>query len=317
MAVLPKKVLLGWETVFGQTPASPTPYQLCVKTQGLVHTRETEIQDCIGGDIDSGGDKLVTGSSNNGSIDASAYWEQLGVYLKAILGAPTTVDNLDGTFTHTFDTTKDVIPSMYIETTSGANDLVEVFNGVMASTFNTSFKGKGIPAINLGLVGSTHKDNLKDAYTPIVDTGKIVLGSTALNMMYTYAKIDNSDFMKLSEFDVTFDRGIEVDDLIYDTKDVGITKSEVTGSLKSVFDSGLYTKLAANNVVKVEIGYMQTIGADAHALSFLFDETQFDFKTEPKEVGNKVSVNADWSAKRSATGTQRGKVTLTNTVASY
>jgi len=318
MSYLPKQVFLGFESVFGETPASPTPYQLCVKSNGLVSQTDTEVSDCIGGAIDSGGEKVVVGNTHNGDLEATAYWEQAGVYLKAILGNPTTVDNLDGTFTHTFDTTKDTIPSMYIENTFvGATTVVEVFNGVMASTFNTMFKGKGIPELKLGLLASTHKDSLKDGYSAMSDAGKILLGSTGLNMTHTYVKIDNSAYTKLAEFDINIDRGTEAEDLVSNIKDVSIMKADVTGNLKSVFDATLYTKIANNQKVAVEIGYAQTIGADAHSLAFFMDEAQFDFKTQPKVVGTKVAIDAPFSASRSSASTEKLKVVLTNTIASY
>ena len=318
MAVLPIQVLLGWEATFGETPGSPTPYNLCVKTNGLINSQETEVVDCIGGEIDSGGGKIVTGNTNSGDLEATAYWEQIGVYLKAVLGEPTTVDNADGTFTHTFDTAKAVIPSMYIETISGASEeLIEVFNGVMATTFNTAFMGKGIPQTKLGLLASTHSDNMKDSYVKMSDTGKIDLASTALNMMYTYVKVDTADFCKVSEFDITFDRGTEAEDLLCNTKDVTMLKSDVSGNLKSIFDTALYTKIANNTVVAMEIGYTQTIGSDDHFLKFYMDEVQFDFKTEPKVVGTKVAINSAWSAQKTGASTEKTKVELMNTIADY
>lgn len=318
MSYLPTKVLLGFEDVFGQTPAVPAPYQLCLKTSGLVSQNDSEVADCIGGAIDSGGEKVVTGNTHSGDLESTAYWEQVGVFLKAILGSPTTVDNLDGTFTHTFDSTAESLPSMYLENTVvGATTFVEVFNGVLGSTFNTMFKGKGIPEVKLGLLGSTHKDSLKDGYAALNDAGKILLGSTTMNMTHTYINIDAVGYTKLSEFDITIDRGTEAEDLVGNTKDVAIMKSDVTGNLKSVFDASLYTKIANNQKVAVEIGYAQTIGADAHSLAFFMDEVQFDFKTQPKVVGTKVSIDAPFSASRSASITEKLKVVLTNTVASY
>ncbi len=318
MAIIPLQVLLGWEDTFGTTPASPTPYNLCVKSNGLINAQETEVVDCIGGDIDSGGSKIVTGTTNAGDLEATAYWEQIGVYLKAILGEPATVDNSDGTYTHTFVTSKDDIPSMYIETISGASDeLIEVFNGVMGTTYNTSFSGKGIPQVKLGLLASTHKDNLKDSYTKMSTSGAIALASTALNMMYTYVKVDTSDFCKVSEFDITFDRGTESEDLLCDTKDVTMLKSDVSGNLKSIFDTSLYTKIAANAIVAMEVGYEQTIGTDDLSLKYFMDEVQFDFKTEPKVVGTKVVINSSWSAQKTGSSTEKAKVELTNTIASY
>lgn len=318
MSYLPKKVFVGFEDVFGVTPASPTPYQLCVKTNGLVSSTDTEVSDCIGGDIDSGGEKVVIGNTHNGDLEATAYWEQMGVYLKAILGNPTTVDNLDGTYTHTYDSTADALPSMYVENTfAGATTVVEVFNGVLGSTFGTMFKGKGIPEVKLGLLASTHKDSLKDGYTAMSEVGKILLGSTGLNMTHTYVNIDAAGYTKLAEFDISIDRGTEAEDLVGDTKDVSIMKSTVSGNLKSVFDASLYTKIANNQKVAVEIGYTQTIGADAHSLGFFMGEVQFDFKTQPKVVGQKVSIDAPFSASRSSASTEKLKVVLTNTVASY
>jgi len=318
MSYIPKKVLVGFETKFGETPETPTPYQLCVKTNGLTSSIETKSDDCIGGHIDSGGEKVQIGTTNEGDIESTMYWEQLVIYHKAILGDVAVVDNADGTYAHTLDSTKESIPSMYVETTIVGDTIInEVFNGVMGTNLSTSFRGKGLPEVKLGMLASTHKDTIKDGYQAIDDTNKILLGSTPLNMTYTYVKIDGSDFCKLSEFDITIDRGTGSDDLMCNMKDVGIVKSEVSGKLKSVFDVGLYEKIANNSKVSLEVGYEQTIDGKVHKLSYIMPEVQFSFKTQPKTVGEKVVIDAEWSASRSSESTERLKVVITNTIPTY
>jgi len=206
---------------------------------------------------------------------------------------------------------------MYAQVTSGASDLIECFNGIMATMFDTAFSGKGIPSLKLGTVAKSHVDSIKDSYVGMSETGVVALGKTAMNMIFTYAKINDASYCKLSQFNINFDRGTEVEDLLCNNKDISIMKSNVTGSLSSVFDATLYGMIANDNIVKLEVGYSTVISALTHSLGFIMDEVQFSFKTEPKQVGTKVPINADWSAMRSETSTKKATVILTNTVAAY
>ena len=313
MAIIPKQVLLGWESTFGESPVSPTPYQLCAKENGIVFTRETETTDCMGGAIDSGGDLIETGTTIEGNMVTNGYWEQVGVYFKAVLGEPVTVDNTDGTYTHTFDTTKDTQPSMYIETISGDDALVECVNGGLGNTLDFTISGKGLFELTMGVIANSHVDNLKDTYSKMDDSGKIPMDTTKIRLSTSFAKIDNGDFCKFSEFAFKVDRGIETTDLLCDEKDIGLTMSDISGSIKAVWDSSFYQRVASNTTSKIEVGFIE----GDNQLIISVPEMQFDFTTAPKVVKEKVLVDTNYVGSRSASGTAKAEIILTNTVASY
>ena len=313
MAIIPKQILAGWETVFGETPATPTPFMLCAKENNITFKRETEEVSCMGGAIDSGGNKIDTGVEVGGSIVSSGYWEQLGVYFKATLGEPVTVDNADTTYTHTFDTTKETIPSMYIETISGADELVEVVNGAYGSKLGFSIVGKGLLDLTLDVMAQSHLDNLKDSYTKMDDSNKIALPSSEVKMSKSYLKLNGTDFCKFSEISFEFDRGAEVTDLLCSKKDIDITLSDLTGSIKAVWDTSFYQTVAQNTTTAIEAGFVD----GTNKLAVIIPEMQFDFETAPKKVKEKVLIDTNYSATRSASGSFKAQIVLTNTIASY
>lgn len=314
-----EKVVLDWETTAGQDPAAPKPIYLTSTESGITANRQTKTDNVIGGDIDSGGEPYGTFNEVAGGITTPLYFEQIGVILKASLGDPSTVDNGDGTYTHTF-TSVSCIPSFCLQNTlkntcEGGSNIIERYNGLKAKGFSLTVSPDGDYNISLDTVGMSFKDSMTDSITELDETNKIVLGSTRIKNAHTSLKVDGSAYTLSKEFTLSVDRGTEA---TY-TLGTGANAGEVSdlqvsanGSFSSLFDQSVYVKAKNESVLSFEI--IMASGTDS--LSFKVAEAKFSFKNEAKRVGEKYPLNLDWTGYKTS-GTELLKVVLTNAVASY
>ena len=314
-----KKVVLDWETVAGEDPTSPKPIYLNTTESGITVNRQTKTDEIIGGDIDSGGEPYGTFNEVAGQITTPLYFEQIGVILKAALGSPTTVDNTDGTYTHTFKSTE-CIPSFCLQNTlnnscEGGSDVVERYNGLKAKGFSFTISPDGDYNISLDAVGINMRDSIVDAITELDETNKIVLSATRIKNAHTSLKVDNAAYTLSKSLSLTLDRGTEA---IY-TIGTGANAGEISdqqvkanGDFSGLFDDSVYTK--AKNEMPVSFDIIMTSGTNS--LTFTIAEAKFSFKNEAKKVGEKYPLNLSWYGYKT-TGTELLKVVLTNTVPSY
>ena len=319
------KVSIAFETTYGEAPAGGNlkPYVLCIDKNGLQAEDSTEEVKCIGGEFDSGGDLFITGTDVKGDISQKIYYEQIGVMLKMVMGTPVSVDNGDGTFLHTYTTTKSCAESATIQNLSDnsagcdpiALEFVQQSYGVRGLSYNHKFTGKGVPEVSVGLSASTYKDSIKDTITKFDEANQVMLPSTKANAKKASVSVAGADYCKFAEFDISLEKEIDEQDLICDggRKDSYSMGVSVNGSLNGVFDATMYEKIAKNQVVPIVVKYED----GNNFLKYFIDETQFQFKSSPAEAGTRLMIDSAWVAKRSSTGNQKLKVELKNSIASY
>jgi|GEM_PF-4653799 len=314
--VIPNEFVVGFETVAGTTQADPVLYPLCIQDMGITASNDTEMINCIG-ERDAGGDNAITGTTIEGDIGALARWEQIPIYFKGLLGNPVSVDNLDGTFSHTFVSDDNALPSMFIETVL-SNGVTQMFNNVKFGKIATEFQGKGLPKITTSTVASKQVDSIVDGHTTIGRVNAVTLADTPLNNRYSYIKINATDACKVSMFSLNIDTGLETVDLIDKNgtsctgKSIHATKTEVSGSLEAIFDETIYAQMKNNTKVSVEVGYEQ----GDYKLSVTMPEVQFSFKTEPLAVNQRVPVKTDFTVSRSGVP-PKATIVIKNTTATY
>jgi len=314
-----EKVVLDWEDTPGQDPASPKPIYLSAVESGITINRQNKTDNVISGDIDSGGELYGTVNEVTGSITTPMYFEQIGVLMKALLGAPTSADNGDGTYTHTFVSTA-CIPSFCIQNTlkddcNGGSNIIERYNGCKAKSTSISITPDGDFNIGLDIVGMKFSDSITDGVAELDETNKIVLSTTRIKNAHTALKIDGASYTLAKDFSLSVDRGTEATYTIGTGANAGLISDKqvtVNGSFSSLFDSIVYTK--AKNETKVSFDISITDGTNS--LVFTVAEAKFSFKNESKKVGEKYPLNLDWTGYKT-TGTEKIKVVLTNAVASY
>lgn len=311
----PKKVVLDWESTYGQTPASPTPFVLMVNSSGITASEQTGTDNVIGGDIDTGGQIYKKSDDIAGSLTMPMYYEQIGVLLKAILGSPTTADNGDGTFTHTFVSTE-CIPSYCQEDTlsntcDGGSDFIKLFNGLRANTMGINVSPDGDYNVELSSVGSTGKDSLVDGISPIGGT-EIALGTTRIRNSHATLLIDATSYKLAKDFTMNIDRGTVADKVIEAGAIAEDRQFMVSGSMSSLFDETTYVKAKAKTEVSITVNFTD----GTNILTFTVAQANMSFKDEARSYGEKYPLNIDWSGYKT-TASEKLKVVLTNGVDSY
>ena len=314
-----QKVVLDWETTAGEDPVAAKPIYLTSVESGITANRQTKTDNVIGGDIDSGGEPYGTFNEVNGGITTPMYFEQIGVLLKASLGNPTTVDNGDGTFTHTF-VSHNCIPSFCLQNTmkndceAGVN-IIERYNGLKAKGFNITISPDGDYTFSLDTVGMKFRDSITDGLTELDEASKVVLGATRIKNAHTSLLIDGSSYTLSKSFSLSLDRGTEATYTIgtgANAGEISDLQVKANGDFSSLFDGGVYTKAKNETPVSFEV----VVSDSSNSLSFKVAEAKFSFKNEAKKVGEKYPLNLSWNGYKT-TGSELLKVVLTNTVTSY
>lgn len=323
-----KQVLLDFEEKgkFGQNPTTPKPYDLMVNENGIVGTDNTKTDNVIGGDIDSGGELYTTSQDVNGSIKAPMYYEQIGVFLKAAMGAATAEDlnaTKPGFFKHTFKSNV-CIPSVVVQDflsvqcnkTGSDKDMYKLFNGLRANTMSVSASPEGDYNIELSFVGATAKDNISEAgLAKLDDTQKIVLGATRIKNAHVNLYFDDSPtpYKLAKEFTMTLDRGTEAMKVLSAGAIVEDSKFDLTGRLSSIFDGEMYKKAKENGKVKASLVFEN----GNYKLAFIIAEMQMAFEDEPRSYGGQYPLNIKFNGVKTGTTDAKLKIELTNKVQEY
>lgn len=310
----PIKFVIDKETTAGTDPVAPTAYVLGVNEISIGATPNTKVDDIIGGDIDFGGEEYTTSEDVSGGIKAPLYYEQVGVALNVILGDPVTTGT--SPYVHTFKSTA-CIGSWVAEDTlsgtcDGSSDMVKRFNGLKGNTFSLSISPDGDYNYDISLVGSKGRDSLVDGISALDATNEITLASTRMKNAHATITIAGSEYKLAKDFSISIDRGTTAEKVIGDGAIVDDAMVKVTGSISSIFDDTVYALAKANTSTPAIINLTD----GTNILKITLAETQFKFKDEPRKVGEKYPMNLDVNVFKK-TGTEKIKVELTNSIASY
>lgn len=311
------KMVMDWETTKGVDPVAPAPiYVTPTGETGIGVSRQTKMDEVIGGDIDSGGEPYGTFNEVSGTTNFPMTYERVGFILKAMFGAPTTTGT--GTYVHTFTSTVDCLPTFLFQETGadcGASTQIDRYNGLMAKSIALSMSPSGDYNIGFSYVGMSHRDSITDGITELVETSKVVTATTRIKNEHSSLLIDGTSYVLAKDFSLNYDRSTVSENLIgsgANAGDVYALTPKASGNISSLFDSALYTK--AKNETSVPVVLTYTDGTNI--LKITLGEVKFSFKRESKKMGEKYAVNLDYSAFKN-TGSELVKVELTNSIATY
>jgi len=306
------KLVLDFETTFGQDPASPSGLIMPVnkatigaqqnQNEASTLTGRRDKTEPILGNIDVSGDVEVP-------IDVigTGYW------LKGLFGAPTTVDNLDGTYTHTFKVVE-TQPSMVIE--KGFPDVPSYFkyNGVKINGLQFEFGGDGELTMSLTLVGTTETVSSTEydaSATAVILTrfqnfqasikeGGVTLGNVTQGNLSLEAGLDTEIYLIGGQG--TRGRLVEGD-------------FAISGAITTLFeDEGILNKAVNSTESSLEI----TFTNGTNVLSFLIPELKYQRTSPTIEGPQGVVFETPFNAYYSdAAENSSIVVTLTNTQTSY
>lgn len=308
------QILLDWETTYGADPSGTTSYKIPFNTCDL------------GEDVANQHAATIRNNRNptqpfrgnrdaNGTIVVPYDIASIGLWLKALLGSPTTTGSISP-YTHNYDTTN-VPPSFLLDKGHTDLTLYYKYNGMKVNTFATTFGGDGELIATIGLIGAKETKGTS-AYeaSPTVDMSAMTGG-----------RFENHD-ASLEEGGVAIDyvteMGMEISNGLtpaYCIGDSGI-KSELaegmltmTGTLIALFQNDT---LLLKGRTPTESSLSLTLTSGSYSLNIEFDEVQFSQRVPAINGPEGILLNLTWEAYYQDGASGHGiTATLINTTSAY
>lgn len=178
----------------------------------------------------------------------------IGLWLKAIFGTPTTSETEDGTYSHDFESGKTSIPSYSIEV--GLPEIPQFirFMGVRANSiaFNFQRSGEAQVTVNLMAQGET-------GATTTINSAPEVFNYTRVSQFQGYIKSGGELLANITSASVTYSNNLEkIETIRSDGKveaiDLGV--ASLSGSISAKYaDNILLDKARSGTPVDIELGY--------------------------------------------------------------
>lgn len=140
----------------------------------------------------------------DGDMAVPVDMRNIGLWLKAVFGAPVTTDNEDGSFTHTFESGKTSVPSYSLEV--GLPEIPQFirFSGVRANSiaFNFQRSGEAQATINLMAQGESGSETA-------IDTAPEVYPYTRVSQFQGYIKSGGELWANIVSASATYSNNLE------------------------------------------------------------------------------------------------------------
>ena len=180
----------------------------------------------------------------------------IGVWLKAIFGEPTTTE-ADGVYTHAFESGKIAIPSYSLEV--GLPEVPQFirFLGVRANSIAFNFQRSGEAQVTLNLMAQCEKGS-----TTAIDAAPDVYKYTRVSQFQGYIKSGGEFLANITAASDTYSNNLEKietirNDGLVEAIDLGV--ASLSGSISARYgDNILLDKAREGTPVDVELGYQLT-----------------------------------------------------------
>ena len=180
----------------------------------------------------------------------------IGVWLKAIFGEPTTTV-ADGVYTHAFESGKIAIPSYSLEV--GLPEVPQFirFLGVRANSIAFNFQRSGEAQVTLNLMAQCEKGS-----TTAIDAAPDVYKYTRVSQFQGYIKSGGEFLANITAASATYSNNLEKietirNDGLVEAIDLGV--ASLSGSISARYgDNILLDKAREGTPVDVELGYQLT-----------------------------------------------------------
>lgn len=180
----------------------------------------------------------------------------IGVWLKAIFGEPTTTE-ADGVYTHAFESGKIAIPSYSLEV--GLPEVPQFirFLGVRANSIAFNFQRSGEAQVTLNLMAQCEKGS-----TTAIDAAPDVYKYTRVSQFQGYIKSGGKFLANITAASATYSNNLEKietirNDGLVEAIDLGV--ASLSGSISARYgDNILLDKAREGTPVDVELGYQLT-----------------------------------------------------------
>jgi len=112
----------------------------------------------------------------DGSLSIPLDTKSAPKFLEGFFNTPTTVDNGDSTYTHTFKVANTAIPSYFVEVAHIDLGLYYLHNGIKMNNFDLSFGGDGELLMNISALGQKTTKAVAQAVAPTALTNNLKFG---------------------------------------------------------------------------------------------------------------------------------------------
>lgn len=305
------QLLLAEETEYGETPTNnyrKIPFisttldseQNLVSSNvlGLGRDPTQPFQDVINVD----GDMVVPVDMRN-----------IGVWLKSIFGTPTTIENENGGYTHSFESGKTSIPSYSLEV--GLPEVPQFirFMGVRANSIAFNFQRSGEAQVSLNLIGQGEAGE-----TAAIDANPEVYKYTRVSQFQGFIKSDGTLLANITVASATYANNLEkIETIRNDGKveaiDLGV--ASLSGSISARYgDNILLDKARAGTPVDIELGYQLS---DNLKLEIVCHEVYLPKPKRTIDGPNGIECSYDFQGAKNEEIGRMMTVKLTNDVESY
>ena len=237
----------------------------------------------------------------------------IGLWLKAIFGIPTTSETEDGAYSHDFESGKTSIPSYSIEV--GLPEIPQFirFMGVRANSiaFNFQRSGEAQVTVNLLAQGET-------GATSTITTDPEVFNYTRVSQFQGYIKSGGELLANITSASVTYSNNLEkIETIRSDGKveaiDLGV--ASLSGSISAKYaDNILLDKARSGTPVDIELGYQLS---ETLKLVITCHEVYLPKPKRSVDGPGGIECSYDFQGAKDQTLDKMMTVTLVNDVESY
>ena len=237
----------------------------------------------------------------------------IGLWLKAIFGIPTTSETEDGAYSHDFESGKTLIPSYSIEV--GLPEIPQFirFMGVRANSiaFNFQRSGEAQVTVNLMAQGET-------GATTTINSAPEVFNYTRVSQFQGYIKSGGELLANITSASVTYSNNLEkIETIRSDGKveaiDLGV--ASLSGSISAKYaDNILLDKARSGTPVDIELGYQLS---ETLKLVITCHEVYLPKPKRSVDGPGGIECSYDFQGAKDQTLDKMMTVTLVNDVESY
>lgn len=189
----------------------------------------------------------------DGDIVAPIDMRNIGVWLKAVFGAPETTE-ADSVYTHSFESGKTSIPSYSLEV--GLPEVPQYirFAGVRANSVAFNFQRSGEAQATLNLMAQSESGE-----TSTIDTNPKLFSYTRVSQFQGYVKSGGEFLANVTSASVTYSNNLEKIETIRDdgkVEAIDLGVASLSGSVSARYaDNVLLDKARNGTPVDLELGY--------------------------------------------------------------
>lgn len=313
------QLLAAFESTYGTAPdgsGGGVYTKLSFKESSLGAERPLGYDPLLGQGRDAQ-DPFYEAITDEGEIGVPLDLRAIGFWLKGLFGAPSTTDNLDGTYDHVFTSGGD-LPSLTFEVGHTALTTAKFYRHTGAKlesiAFDMARTGPANATIGMVAQGETSPASAADASPLTLALKRFSQGSGTI-------KVGGSQLANVTGGRLTFSNNLERVETIRDDGLIdGADETEATaeGSIDVRFSTDTTITAAVDAETPVAIEYSYSIpGAEGYLLKFALPRVFLPKKKQELRGPGGVQASYDWRAAYDSTAGHLLQVTLVNDETSY